>query len=94
MKNIDIALVDEGGAPLTPTELLALRKAIAVIEKHRDHVITRVKLRTLWGLVRASYAVRVRHCIPFLRWLLEDLSPLPVAEESEDVGTGAPQGGV
>lgn len=93
MKNIDLALVDEGGAPLTAQEIAALRKAIAVVEKHRDHVITRVRLRTLWGLVRASYAVRVRHCLPFLRWLLDEISPLPVAEESEDVGTGAPHGG-
>lgn len=77
MKNIDFELKEGGQSPLTEGEVQTLLKALTVVEKYKGHAVARVKLRVLWGLVRPSYAIRVSHFIPFLRWLVSDLSPTP-----------------
>jgi hypothetical protein len=83
VKNVDLELVAAGGVPLTPEEAEAIRKVIAIAQRHRAHVLWRIKLRVLWGLARPSYAVRVGLFLPFLAWLLERATDLPTATATE-----------
>lgn len=61
----------------TTRDAEAIDRVIRLVEQRGDHVVHRVKLRLLGGLVRPSYAVRLRLFLPFLRWLLAEASESP-----------------
>lgn len=68
MLNIQVEV--EGAAPVTDAQALtAIRVLRRVLRKNPDRVVCRVKLRALFGLVRPSFAIRLRHFTPALAWL-------------------------
>ncbi len=70
----------------TERDVAAIGRVIRLVEQRGDHVVHRVKLRLLGGLVRPSYAVRLKLFLPFLRWLLAEASEapdIPTTESSE-----------